>query len=80
MLGVNGTVEETYDRILREKRKQNASAQEKIDTLNDAIRDGTYSFEELEKIRNYIAYLGNPCHHYAVPKGNISLVLIFFSS
>ena len=56
---VNGTVEEPYDRILREKGKQNASAQEKIDTLNEAIRDGTYSSEELEKIRNHIAYLSN---------------------
>lgn len=56
---INGTVEEPYDRILREKGKQNVSIQEKIDTLNEAIQDGTYSFEELEKIRNYIAYLGN---------------------
>jgi anti-sigma28 factor (negative regulator of flagellin synthesis) len=56
---VNGTVEEPYDRILREKGKQNASTQEKIDTLNEAIRDGSYSFEELEKIQNHIAYLNN---------------------
>ena len=56
---VNGNVEEPYDCILREKGKQNASAQEKFDTLNDAIRDGTHSFEELEKTRNYIAYLSN---------------------
>ena len=62
MSSANGTVEEPADRILREKNKQNATEQEKINVLRDAIGNrqaNNLSNEDVRKIELTIITLQN---------------------
>lgn len=62
MSDANGTVEEPADRILRQKNKQNASTQEKINVLNDATANrqaNNLSIEDVGKIERTVITLQN---------------------